>query len=110
MGIRKVDTLQKTKTFELKPGVFDLVRRLKELEQIKEMPDVFTAEEMQRFKWLITNKPRRKMKLAETGTFSYWTIARWINGINWPRRGLHTRKLRTWINKLERLTKLEHHS
>lgn len=100
-----VSALKKRKTFELKPGVFELVKRIKELELVQEMPDTFTKEEMQRLKWLITKEPRKIRKLAETGPFCYWSVIRWMDGTCWPRRGKNTEKLRAWIKKLERMNR-----
>ncbi len=100
-----VRALQKRKTFELKTGVFDLVQRIRELEHIKEMPDTFTEQEMERFRWLITKEPGKIRKLTGTGPFCYWTAIKWVHGEDWPRRGKNTRMLRAWIKKLEKLNR-----
>ncbi len=105
IGFRTVDALQNRKAFDLKPGVFELVKRIKELELVKEMPDVFTKDEMKRLNWLLTNKPGMIMKLSKTGPFSFWTVLRWMNGTHWPLRGFYTKRLRTWMKKLEALNR-----
>ncbi len=97
--------LQERKTFELKLGVFELVHKIRELEQLEERPDVFTEEEMKRFKWLMANKPRMIMILSKTGPFGYWTVIRWLSGTCWPRNGYYTERLRAWIKKLEKINR-----
>lgn len=96
--------LEKEKDWELRPGIFDIVRKIKEIESVHGMPESFRTTELDRLRYLLTRKPRQISKLARTSPFSYWTILRWYKGSNIPRKRTVVKKLREWMLELETIT------
>lgn len=103
LGVDKstLRSLQRKKVFDLKPGVFEMVKKIKELESQDGMPNRFTEMEMKEFLSLIIKKSGRIRSLTRTGPFNYWTVLRWRDGSNWPTKHSSVKKLRKWILKLK---------